>query len=73
MPMGDKASGPSEGGLFASLSVQFRAGVLDQLVIADGLGQRTEVEFSDVKPAGALDEATFRFRTPPGVDELHDD
>jgi len=26
-----------------------------------------------VKPAGALDEATFRFRTPPGVDELHDD
>ena len=61
------------GGLFASLSVQFRAGVLDQLVIADGVGQRTEVEFSDVKPAGALDEATFRFRTPPGVDELHDD
>jgi outer membrane lipoprotein carrier protein len=61
------------GGLFAALAVQFRAGVLEQLVIADGLGQRTEVEFSDVQPAGAIDDLTFRFETPPGVDELHDE
>jgi len=61
------------GGLFAALSVQFRAGVLEQLVIADGLGQRTEVEFSEVQPVGGIDDATFRFEAPPGVDELHDE
>jgi outer membrane lipoprotein carrier protein len=61
------------GGLFASLAVQFRAGVLEQLVIVDGLGQRTEVEFSEVKPAAPSGDDTFRFQTPPGVDELHDE
>jgi outer membrane lipoprotein carrier protein len=61
------------GGLFASLEVRFTGGALERLVITDGFGQRTEVDFAAVRPVDAFDEGTFRFVAPPGVDELHDE
>ncbi|MCB1631828.1 MAG: outer membrane lipoprotein chaperone LolA [Pseudomonadales bacterium] len=60
-------------GMFSRLDVRFAAGVLRRLSIADGLGQRTEMEFSGVVPLGEVAPDTFRFMTPPGVDELHDE
>ncbi len=59
--------------MFSRLDVSFAAGVLRRLSIADGLGQRTEMEFSAVKPLARIDPQNFRFVTPPGVDELHDE
>jgi outer membrane lipoprotein carrier protein len=61
------------GGLFASLQVSFRPAGLEQLVIADGFGQRTEVSFQTLTPVADVADAQFRFATPPGVDELIDD
>jgi len=62
-----------QGGLFSALGVQFANGVLERLVITDGFGQRTEVDFADVKPAAAVGDDAFRFVPPPGVDELRDE
>jgi outer membrane lipoprotein carrier protein len=61
------------GGLFAALEVEFAGGVLARLAIADGFGQRTEVEFSGVTPVAGFGEELFRFEAPPGVDELLDE
>jgi len=61
------------GGPFASLAIQFRAGVLERLEIADGMGQRTIVSFEKVHSIEKADESLFVFVTPPGVDELHDE
>ena len=60
-------------GMFSRLDISFAAGVLRRLSIADGLGQRTEMEFSGVVPLGEVAPDTFGFVTPPGVDELHDE
>lgn len=61
------------GGMFVQLDIAFVGGVLRELTIIDGLGQRTTVEFSAVSAPGTIAPGTFDFVTPAGVDELHDD
>jgi outer membrane lipoprotein carrier protein len=61
------------GGPFSSLAIQFRDSVLERLEIADGMEQRTTVSFQAVRATASADESRFRFVTPPGVDELHDE
>lgn len=63
----------ASGGMFARLDVAFAGGVLRRLAIADGLGQRTEMEFAGVAALGEVAPGTFTFVTPAGVDELHDE
>lgn len=63
----------AEGSPFSKLALQFRAGALERLEITDGLGQRTEVSFSGVKPVPVPEAAFFVFRTPEGVDEIRDE
>ena len=62
-----------DGSPFSRLALQFRAGLLERLEITDGLGQRTEVSFSEVRVLDVIDAGRFRFVTPEGVDEIHDD
>ncbi len=62
-----------DGSPFSRLALQFRAGLLERLEITDGLGQRTEVSFSAVRVPDAIAVERFRFVTPEGVDEIHDD
>lgn len=59
--------------LFSALSISFRDGVLDRLVITDTLGQRTEVSFSDIRRDVPPGNELFHFEVPPGVDELIDE
>ena len=62
-----------EGSPFSKLALQFRAGAVERLEITDGLGQRTEVSFSDVKSVPVPEAAFFVFRAPEGVDEIRDE
>ena len=61
------------GDLFSALTVSFRAGVLQQLDIHDGMGQRTRVLFEGVDTSRETDEALFHFDPPPGVDVVNDE
>lgn len=61
------------GGPFARLSLAFRDGRLSLLEMRDGLGQRTEVAFPELRPLASTDPGRFRFETPPGVDEIRDE
>ncbi|MFM7272482.1 MAG: outer membrane lipoprotein chaperone LolA [Gammaproteobacteria bacterium] len=61
------------GGPFARLSLAFHDGRLSLLEMSDGLGQRTEVAFPELRPLATPDPARFRFETPPGVDEIRDE
>ena len=63
----------ADGSPFSRLALQFRSGALERLEITDGLGQRTEVSFSGVKPSASADPGLFVFHTPEGVDEVRDE
>lgn len=61
------------GGPFARLALAFAGQGLAVLEMTDGLGQRTVVGFTAMRPLDAPDPARFRFETPPGVDEIRDE
>ena len=63
----------ADGSPFSRLALQFREGRLERLEITDGLGQRTEVSFSDVRAVAVVDPSRFSFRAPDGVDEIRDE
>ncbi|WP_374604550.1 outer membrane lipoprotein chaperone LolA [Arenimonas sp.] len=53
---------------FESARLGFDAGALVVMEMSDGLGQRTEVRFSDWQRNPAFDAATFAFTPPRGAD-----
>ena len=56
---------------FERVSLAFTArGELAAMELLDKLGQATQIEFSDVRRNGKVDEAAFRFVPPPGADVI---
>lgn len=55
-------------GDFRELRLGFAAGELRRMTMLDRLGQTTEIEFERVERNPRLDDSTFRFTPPPGVD-----
>lgn len=63
----------SRGSDFDSVSLGFDAkGRLVAMQLADKLGQRTELVFSDVVLNGSVAPATFEFKPPKGADVIGD-
>ncbi|MEZ5524071.1 MAG: outer membrane lipoprotein chaperone LolA [Pseudomonadales bacterium] len=57
--------------LFENLRLTFSGETLVQMHFLDSLGQRSSLEFENVKINPTLDEALFRFTPPHGVDVIH--
>ena len=55
-------------GDFRELRLGFAEGQLRRMTLLDRLGQTTEIEFERVERNPRLDDSTFRFTPPPGVD-----
>lgn len=53
---------------FASVDLGMRDGLLVRMVIADVVGQRTQIVFQDWQRNPTLPAGTFAFQPPPGVD-----
>lgn len=53
---------------FRELRVGIGAGELRRMVLIDRLGQVTRLDFERIERNPRLDEASFRFTPPPGVD-----
>ena len=56
--------------LFDHLRVQFKGNVLVRMELADSLGQKTDIFFTEVKVNPALPAALFEFTPPKGVDVI---
>lgn len=60
---------PKEAGYaFERMIVLFKEGVLREILLMDTLGQKTVVDFSDVKVNQTIHDQTFKFVIPEGVD-----
>jgi outer membrane lipoprotein carrier protein len=60
---------PKEPGYaFERMMVLFKNGVLREILLLDTLGQKTVVDFSDVKVNQPIDSNVFKFEVPKGVD-----
>lgn len=60
---------PKEAGYaFERMMVLFKEGVLREILLMDTLGQKTVVDFADVKVNQSIPEQTFKFEIPEGVD-----
>ncbi|MGB5209867.1 MAG: outer membrane lipoprotein chaperone LolA [Gammaproteobacteria bacterium] len=55
---------------FESLKVGLREGQIVSMELLDGIGQRSLIEFSDLRRDQTLDPALFHFTPPPGVDVI---
>ncbi|KXF33057.1 outer membrane lipoprotein carrier protein LolA [Pseudomonas aeruginosa] len=58
--------------LFDTLRLSFRSGKVNDMQMIDGVGQRTNILFFDVKMNEALDAKQFTFGVPPGVDVIQE-
>ncbi|MDP2227587.1 MAG: outer membrane lipoprotein chaperone LolA [Moraxellaceae bacterium] len=56
--------------LFDHLRVRFAKGQLQQMQLADSLGQNTDIRFSKIKVNPALASSLFDFTPPKGVDVI---
>ncbi|MBB3103942.1 outer membrane lipoprotein chaperone LolA [Azomonas macrocytogenes] len=56
--------------LFDSLHLTFRNGVVNDMQLIDGVGQRTNILFSGIKMNQKLKADTFTFNIPPGTDVI---
>mgnify|MGYP002635875061 FL=1 len=61
-----------EGSLFESLTIAFAADTPVSIVLRDSLGQRTQIELTDVDRNRQLPETTFTFVPPTEVDVIDD-
>jgi len=61
-----------EASLFESLTLTFVAGEPVSIVLRDSLGQRTQIEFSDLVANQLIADGTFTFVPPAGVDLIDD-
>lgn len=55
---------------FSSIEIRFSGEALSGLKLFDQLGQKTDIQFSKAKTNKRIDDETFEFRPPPGVDVL---
>lgn len=55
---------------FESLTVGMAGGEIVSMELLDGIGQRSLIEFSDLRRNVDLDDGLFRFEPPPGVDVI---
>ncbi|MGD8976632.1 MAG: outer membrane lipoprotein chaperone LolA [Gammaproteobacteria bacterium] len=55
---------------FESLTVGLAEGEIVSMELLDGIGQRSLIEFSDLRRDPPLDDELFRFEPPPGVDVI---
>ena len=58
--------------LFEELQMTFRGEALDVLQMTDSTGQRTAIEFDNVRMNEALDDGRFTFEIPEGTDVIRD-
>ena len=58
--------------LFDSLRLSFRNGVINDMQLVDGLGQRTNILFSGVTMNQPVNNQTFEFTVPKGVDVIEE-
>lgn len=56
--------------LFESLQVRFVGNQLQQMLLVDSLGQKTDIRFSQIKVNPTLAAAQFEFTPPAGVDVI---
>lgn len=56
--------------LFDSLRLSFRAGVINDMQMIDGVGQRTNILFQGIRLNESLTEALFTFEIPEGIDVI---
>lgn len=56
--------------LFETLRLTFADGTLVQMHLLDSLGQRSSLEFSNVKVNPSLNKSLFQFTPPAGVDVI---
>lgn len=56
--------------LFETLRLTFAEGILVQMHLLDSLGQRSSLEFSNVKVNPSLSKSLFQFTPPEGVDVI---
>ncbi|MGH8352302.1 MAG: outer membrane lipoprotein chaperone LolA [Pseudomonas sp.] len=58
--------------LFDNLRLSFRNGVVNDMQLIDGVGQRTNILFLNVKMNEALDASQFSFDIPEGADVIQE-
>ncbi|MDI5922892.1 outer membrane lipoprotein chaperone LolA [Halomonas sp. LR5S13] len=58
--------------LFEELQMTFRGEALDLLQMTDSTGQRTAIEFDNVRMNEPLDDSRFTFEIPEGTDVIRD-
>lgn len=58
--------------LFEELQMTFRGEALDMLQMTDSTGQRTAIEFDNVRMNEPLDDSRFTFEIPAGTDVIRD-
>jgi len=58
--------------LFDNLRLSFRNGVVNDMQLIDGVGQRTNILFLNVKMNEALDAGQFSFDIPEGADVIQE-
>lgn len=57
-------------GSFESLTIRFQGDVPSQMVLQDSLGQKTDIQFSNVKLNPRLNDQLFVFKPPVGTDVI---
>ncbi len=55
---------------FESLTIRFQGDVPSQMVLQDSLGQKTDIQFSNVKLNPRLNDQLFVFKPPAGTDVI---
>lgn len=58
--------------LFDSLRVSFRKGLINDMQLVDGVGQRTNILFNGVKANQAVPANQFKFDIPKGADVIRE-
>jgi len=58
--------------LFDNLRLSFRNGVVNDMQLVDGVGQRTNILFFGVKMNQPVDTAQFDFKVPEGTDVIQE-
>ncbi|MFB4390338.1 MULTISPECIES: outer membrane lipoprotein chaperone LolA [unclassified Pseudomonas] len=58
--------------LFDSLRVSFRRGLINDMQLIDGVGQRTNILFNGVKANEPIAKSKFQFKIPEGADVIQE-
>ncbi len=55
---------------FESLTIRFKGDLPSQMILQDSLGQKTDIQFSNVKLNPSLSDQLFVFQPPAGTDVI---